>query len=331
VINLFALLLGAVVVLGVVALVALLVLRPWLLRLAAGSSAGKEALELAPARIHLERLDRPKWAGPRIAELDRWLEATGFERIGAFAIVEIPGEQLLAAVDPHGTAYAIAHETSDGNVWLDVSADLADGRTLTYSNNPRIAQIEAPAYANKVRLGGAGPELVYQRFLAERPQNGLAPAIADKFAEWLERAHARELDWRNARGGPNEEEIAGEARARGQELSAEALTIAKARQRAHAMRGLTVALEESLARGHSISGRYVFVHDQLGPEELFESVLRPLGAERPPELAKISGNARGWFRTLVEAQPEARRFVLLASVDKPLPADVYGPPRPEVG
>jgi hypothetical protein len=235
-------------------------------------------------------------------------------------------------------AYAVVYEHDAAGVWIDIVTRYADGTSITYSTARKGGELDQRPGHSCTRDPEASPSVLYQRFLAERPQRPMAAVTAEDFVQRFEQAYADSMDWRNARGGPTEEEIRAIAEASGEEVSEDLVKAIREQKRLEAMDGLRQAIQERFLKESSLSAaeweevrdRLVFVHNQLTQAEVGELFDQWVGdgevvASRPQEAEGT--NAREFFAALVELAPAAREFRKLGTVSDPLEADVYAAPK----
>lgn len=182
-----------------------------------------------PSSIHLEPEPSPEWRDAGAVRRHRApLESAGFQDAGVFSVAEMPGILLHAFAHPAEGAYAVVYEHPQVGVWLDLVTRYADGTSVTFGNATRGGGLDSQLGHDKVREPGGDPAALLRRFLAERAPKPRVAVSAAEFVSCFEQAYADEMQWRNERGGPTEEEIRRVAAESGREVCDE--TVAATRE-----------------------------------------------------------------------------------------------------
>src|SRR5262249_1624139 len=132
------------------------------------------------------------------------------------------------------------------------------------------------------RLPGLDAAALYQRFLAERPKKPMIRPIAAEFPAAFEKVYADEMDWRNGRGGPTEEEVRAVAGASGEECDDWVVDATRAMLGQQALQELEKALRRRFREQSGmpreewdrVRRRLVVVHDRLTREGLAAKLAR---------------------------------------------------------
>jgi len=174
----------------------------------------------SPRRIHLVPADGVALTDPAGVEaLARPLLDRGFADAGTFRIEEL-GLLVRFLVSETESLYAAIYDRHPAaGTWLDLVRLYEDGTSLTVNNLARASALDERPGHRKVRLGGAKADDVVERM---RHEAGSAPALRIAAADIpprFERAYADEIAWRDARGGPTEDEIRRIAAASGKTLT----------------------------------------------------------------------------------------------------------------
>jgi hypothetical protein len=251
------------------------------------------------------------------------LTGAGFVSAGSYEVEEMPGLLMEGLVHPQQRVVAAVYEHPQVGVFLDLVSRNTEGHGWTFSNCPQDDHLAQPEWKTSVRDKAASPSQLLERLLEARRGDPWEVAPSD-FAEFFRQAYAKEMDWRNARGGPSEEEVLAVARADGTDPDAETLALTKQALQAQAMRGLDVAFREAWERGGGTpEAMLFFVHDRMPRDYLIEQVSLYCSATEedwPP------GQPRSTFSAVNDGLDEGGRFVRLGEVGDPLPADVYRAP-----
>jgi hypothetical protein len=202
------------------------------LKKALGSFEG--SVTKTPSRIHLQRQDSITWDNEdQVKATLEPLQKNGFTGVGFFTLQEMP-VKMAALAHSGQQIYAVVYEHPAAGVWADIYSRYREGQPLkncTYSNvhHAGADQLDTPPYRKSVKVPGLAIEALYQRFINERPAYELEAVQPDQFAALFEKAYADEMDWRNSRGGPTEEEIRRVAAATGRVV--DDATVKEARRR----------------------------------------------------------------------------------------------------
>ena len=154
------------------------------------------------------------------------LAALGYARGPAFTLPEMPGVGVVALHHPATGAHgAYCHHPAAGE-WADLCATFADGTELTVGNPPQGDEMDTRPGTRKIlrpRLPLAElhallvQELAGQSLQAHRPED---------FRTAFQDAYAKDMAWRNAKGGTSAEEFQRIAARHEQPLTAEQLQLA---------------------------------------------------------------------------------------------------------
>jgi hypothetical protein len=335
--------LGAILLILAALLALALKVRGALRQVKASLGQFSTAFQPQPATIHLNGPTTVAWARPTQAHaLADPLAGLGYHDAGQFTVEEVQGLHVWPFVNPSESAYAVVYEHPSGLVWIDFVTRYEDGTSLTTSNTDQGADLDHQPGHDKDYAGGLSTAELHRRHLATRPQRPMARVSAEDFASTFEAAYAREMAWRNSRGGPTEREIRAIAERSGMAMSDEEIEETRKMMAEQAMEGLDEALRERFTATTDMRARQwedardslVFVHDRLTPEMLDDRVrgwlwdgdeddegdggsLPTVPDGMPPRMAFAKFNA---------ALPQEKRFVKVGEVDQPVPADVYRAP-----
>lgn len=177
-----------------------------------------------PSTISLVADDDAAWtrksrAAGELAEL----AGLGWVRGPAYTITEMPGVGVVSLHHPGLGAHGCYYDHSVAGNWVDFCADLADGTELTVGNPAQGSEMENRPGTRKALLPGTAIPEVHARLLEELAGQTLKPYRPDDFKAEFEGAYARDMAWRNAKGGTSEEEFLRIARNRPEEFTEEQL------------------------------------------------------------------------------------------------------------
>lgn len=330
-------------------------LAAWLLRRRLERLMGpveKMKFQDVPVRLHLER-DRAsqRKEDAAVAELVAGVRALGFADVGAFVPREMASMRMQVLVHAGESSYAVVYGHARAGAWVDFLSSYEDGGTFTASSAARGGDGERRPGQVRIAAPGASASDLHERFLAERPGEGLVETTAQSFASCFEKAYADDMDWRNSRGGATDGEIRRMSAATGVKLTEESLMVIRARELEKAVSGLNVALEERLLADRRLSEAdrkeaatkgVVFVFDLIPTDELGTFLARGAGEGDhglvsrlareavPADLAGLT--AREAFARLNEAALPQHRYRKLIELTEPVPADAWlSPRRPRKG
>lgn len=321
------------------------------------ASFGRLGRFLPPMRLKLEPTDDLEWEAPEaVKAFAEPLAEAGFVPAGRYTAMGNMPVKLQGLAHPGLEIYAAIYEIAPAGVWMDLVSQYTDGTGLTYTT-ARPTGMKRPPGKPSEHLPGLGAKDLLDRFLSARPQSQRRPTPPDQFAARLETAYAEEMDWMIERGGPTEEEIRAVASADGSEVEPDTIRLIQQgwlrhfnEFRAEQLRERFVATSGvSAAEWEGIRDRLVFIHDQLGPEELLTHFGVGAAEEEEPdedaieneaerdaeeeaerrraqELREIAANAhspRAAFSRMNERWPQASQYTKHSQVREPLEADVW--------
>lgn len=184
-------------------------LSRWAGTLGAAITGGMQAAATMPRfRLHLKPYDLNLQTGhaEQLATRIAALRSMGFTDVGRF-MHEEGGLVLHGLVHETQHVFAVLYDVFGKGVLLDLASNTEDGRHFVCTNTPDN-HLDKPDWNHTTRLpDAAAPELL-DRLLVERPTGNLVPARLDNWQQVLESTYNREMDWRVARGGYTDEEIA---------------------------------------------------------------------------------------------------------------------------
>jgi hypothetical protein len=295
-----------------------------------------ESFGMQPRRIRLVPVEAPEWEDARsVSDACRELESLGFRAAGFYAAAEL-SVQLEAWVHAEERLVAVVYEHDSAGVFSDVVAQFEGGGSLTLSSASEGAELDQmPAHIKHFERTATPGELV-ERLRSEVGSRPRKLVSRDEFSSLFERAYAREIDWRNARGGPSEEELmrfteqleGGVDSDKLAELRRR-LSLAAAEQLAESC--LDQYVSETLlsvAEWEKVRETVSVIHDGLDPEQVIETFTNH--AELPEELAQdlailepVGTVARDFFAHLNSRLPPPQRYRQIGRVEEPGEADIY--------
>lgn len=301
-----------------------------------GEALKQAGLTATPSTIHLERAASPVWqdAAKVAANVDAF-RAAGFQDVGIFTIPEMPGVQLQGFCNPGEGFYGVVYEHPQAGVWCDVVIKYESGESLTASNAPMGHELDHMPGRDKVYDKAADvASLLAKARAARQPQPAIAHT-ADAFVAMFEKSYAEEMEWRDKRGGPTDEEIERVAREmKDGDTSPETIEATRSALRAQAAERLEErCLDAFVASGQApdIDREQLVAITDMSTIEIeladIAEYLQPDAAEgfvldefltphrnKPPREA---------FRAVVFDLPLRRAYRHLGSVEEPVGADIW--------
>lgn len=287
-----------------------------------------------PAKVTLERMATATWSDAKaIGRTVEPLPDLGFEQVGTFQVAEIDGLQLQAWIQPKEDVTAVVYEHPQAGVWLDLVTRYADGTRWTYANTSQGSGVDHQPGHTVERFPGVDTRGLYQKHLADRDSKPREKADPATFVAVFEKAYSDEMEWRNSRGGPTEEEIHRIAALANDTYDERVLRGTRQALQAHALDQLNDSLRERFleesnvlaAEQERLRDRLVIIHDMLSLDAIEETLSDWLDREfdsshfedAPPRVAFAAFNL-----TL----PVEERFHKLGELEEPIDADVYRGP-----
>lgn len=167
-----------------------------------------------PMHIQLVPVDdsaKGRFADPHRRELDSF----GFGLIGTFQVREMPGVTLVAFTQASQGLCAVVYRHPLAGVFVDVGWMTEDDRGFTATNAPAGGNLDPPPGRTKAFLPKASLCELFDRALSDRPAGPYRRLDSSNFARVFEQEYAREMKWRQGRGGVTEAEVRREAHAMG--------------------------------------------------------------------------------------------------------------------
>jgi hypothetical protein len=289
---------------------------------------------MSPSRIHLVPMAAPAWENAdAVKTASEPLPELGFQLAGTYQVEEIPAFNLQGWVKPEQAVASVVYEHPQAGVWLDFFTHFEDGTRITFANSNLGGVDHAPGHTVE-RHPTLGTKEMFEKFLAARPDRPARTITADTFVPVFEKAYADEMDWRNSRGGPTEDEIRSVAALSGKAYSDEEVSNVREVMRRRALEDLQEALRERFLEQSALSAvewedvreRLVIVHDKLTPEILGEYVSPWSDDDEPAPFEGMEGSPREAFIAFNRGRPKEQRFRKLGELTEPIEAYVYCAP-----
>jgi hypothetical protein len=167
----------------------------------------------ASTPVRIKTVPKPtdkRWNNPEaVARAREFFEEQRFDWVGDVALE--PMEDVFASllVDRDGFA-AVVYDHPKVGVWVDVVARYHERGGLTASNASQGGHLESPPFSQKFFVSAGTPEQVWATFqdrVRAVPAEVRQPLTRENIVRSFETAYADEIDWRNAQGGPTEDEV----------------------------------------------------------------------------------------------------------------------------
>jgi hypothetical protein len=311
-----------------------------------------------PFRISLEKADDIKWKKPKaIKAISGALEGAGYQPIGDYRIDEMPFVNLKALMNSKTNSYAALTEVQD-KLLVDLACDFTDGDHVTVSTAPETG-LDRPDFSRLIRLqedlekDPAAAVKLHERLLQEQRGRPTIMATAAAFPNVFSKAHAKEMDWRIARGGLTPEEVRRSCEVTGAEIPNDEAVEVVCQQWRNAIsdfcdeqlrdRFLKYVTKMSAAEWEDVRDRLYFVHEHSDRESVIEALADQLEATNGDADDGVSEDGesasyarirpmfagvpvREAFVTAQDLLPTGQRYRRVASIKTPYGADVYVEP-----
>lgn len=317
-------------------LLSVFLIRRFLKKIMAGLAGLGSA---APVRIKAVPMNQTWNRGDEVQRVRQFFESREFRWAGDYALEPMAGTYACVMVDDNGYG-AVVYDHPQAGVWCDVVVQYQGRGGLTVSNAKEGGKLASPPFSHKFYLPGGTPDEVWALF-AEKSQavpiGGRLDLTPENIIAVFEQAYADEMDWRNAQGGPTEEEVRRVAQDSHPKASQDEVSQTVLIQQSMASAGLLEGLRDRFRQTMTESDhlRYrlddlCFVHDRLSSEDLLGFVTGCISDDEwevtslPDVCRDLSPLAA--FEKLQEVLPEQVRFEKVGELDFPLTTHVYRPP-----
>jgi len=165
------------------------------------AEVGKRALTKLPGFVRLSRVESPAWTNQELVhqQADPLLHC-GFQDAGVYSIDRMPGVFLRILCEPQAGVVAYIYDHSRAGSWTEMVTRYNDGSTQSVTTLPPTG-MRHPEWFRKIQADKAMPtNRIYERFLAMRQQQGIAPvATADAVSDFEDVYHKLAV-WRQETG-----------------------------------------------------------------------------------------------------------------------------------
>jgi hypothetical protein len=177
-----------------------------------------------PSTISLTEDQDPAWTrSDAVAQALGALAALGHVRGPAYTVPEMPGVCVLSLHHPASGTYGCYYHHPTAGHWVDLVATLADGTELTVGNPPMGSEMDTRPGTRKLMLPKRSVTEAHATFLEQLAGAAVKPSRPEDFVADFQAAYAKDMAWRNAKGGTSEEEFLRVAENHGQKLTADEL------------------------------------------------------------------------------------------------------------
>lgn len=162
--------------------------------------------DMTPLLIHLNEEIMPNWISKKNAQsIEKELTQLGFTPDKAYTVVEMDGMQLRAFFKAPYTAVMYTHPIA--GLWVDMVADIENGKEYTVTNAPMGGEMDTPPNAEKYWLKNLTVSELFSK-LEEVVANQSVKALdTTSFRDYFENTYKREMQWKNKNGGVSFEEF----------------------------------------------------------------------------------------------------------------------------
>ncbi len=289
-----------------------------------------------PSRITLVPLAAPSWENPEAnAAVEETLKSLGFVKAGNYQVEEMKGLELEGWQIPSQSINAVIYERPDQGNWIDFYTHFEDGTRITYTNSSIGAGLDPAPGHEMGRFPGMEVRELFEKFVAGRPNKPAKTISRESFASVLEVVYAKEMEWRNSRGGATLEEIRAIGASTGEVYDDDAIEATHELAERQAMEELDETIRERFLEETKLSAiewervrdRVIVIHDSMNPDAFEEAVGARLDDD---ELERLDFESdalpRVAFSDFNKTLAEARRFKRLGTVASPVGADIYAVP-----
>jgi len=187
-------------------------------------NAVRSAASSPPCRINPEPEPSPQWRTPgKMLQYANEFKALGFDEIGAFAMPEMGGLQILAFAHPGERLYGIIYDHKKLAPTFDIVCDFEDHTGLSATNSKAGRTLDKRPGHPILWLGDDRVGAVLEAVKQHPQPVARVPVSAEKFLSHFKRSYAESMNWRMKKGGVSREEIRRQAESKGKTLDEESL------------------------------------------------------------------------------------------------------------
>ena len=162
--------------------------------------------DMTPLIIHLNEDIMPEWVNQKKAlSIEKELFSLGFTADKTYNIVEMDGVQLKAYFNTPYTAVMYTHPIA--GFWVDMVANVDNGKEYTVTNAPMGGEIDHPPHAEKYWLKNLSPSELFLKLKDLTKTDKINTLNSNSFRDYFENTYKSEMQWKNKNGGISFEEF----------------------------------------------------------------------------------------------------------------------------
>ena len=177
---------------------------------------GRKALAKVPTSAKLIQTQNPNWQNRVLIDNQTSpLKFRGFEDVGSFQVVSMPGVLLKILFHQAMNVAAHVYEHPKAGSWTEMATRYTDGRSATISDLPDTGVAPAPWVKTSRVVRGTSTDQMFAQHTNERDKNGIKTLVPADTVREFEEGYARYMQWKQGTG-ISAEEVARVAKKRGQ-------------------------------------------------------------------------------------------------------------------
>ncbi|MCP4113446.1 MAG: hypothetical protein GY749_49280 [Desulfobacteraceae bacterium] len=291
-----------------------------------------------PSRIHLNEDLQPDWLNSDdIREELAMFESSGFSIAGAYRIKEMPAISLMGMINESESMMAVLYKHEDIGYWTDFAIEYADGRELTVSNAPMGGELETRPGAEKIFAKDKSLSELLEIAKSKKQDGPYAEITKENFRDNFEASYAKDMAWRNERGGASKKEILRVAENMGMDISEDDLETAYDELQENDLDRFHEECIEQFSKETTMSVAeweeyrdYVFiVTDKIESKSYFLDYLEGFfdfsdeQYSQYEKLFKSKETSKEFFEIINNSLSKELRAKKIGSVSEPVEADIY--------
>jgi hypothetical protein len=165
------------------------------------AEVGAHVLSKLPEFVSLVRVEDPQWSHePQIRQQAEPLITRGFQDVGVYRVDKIPDVLIRVMCQPQTSVAAHIHDHAQRGVWTEMVTRYNDGSTRSISTLPPTG-LNRPDWFRVIQASpGTATDQIYQRYLAERRQDGIKVVAPSDVVREFEEVFHRLAVWRKDAG-----------------------------------------------------------------------------------------------------------------------------------
>lgn len=168
---------------------------------------------IPPSRITLKAEQQINWNRTEgMLDCKMTLEKLGFKHAGDFSVKEMPLTFLAGYIHPASHVLAAVYDHDKLGTWTDIFVPFENGSSLTISNTPQGGSLDSMPGMEKKFMKNAPIQELYHAIIKDlsgrsSDSEQIRVLKVEEFASEFEETYAKEMDWRNTRGGASADEV----------------------------------------------------------------------------------------------------------------------------